>query len=318
MSQRDLVAELRAAHVEAPAHVRERVRLIAAADATPPRRFTWRRALVVALPVAAAVAAAVVYTTRPAGKNEQVVLHGERAAVDHGAVLAPTLQKSIGAAAPAPSRTRVQDYDAALGVRVKSPDDVSSAVQQALRIARSFGGYESSVHVTVRRASGVADLTLKIPRAHVREAVARLSALGTITSEQVDIRDVTAGLNATDRTIARLQRELQALRKLPPNELNASRILALERKIQGLQRAEAATRLKAHYATVKLHLNTPAPVARSHHHGPLHDLVVALEWLGIGALYVLVLGAPVAIVVLLAWFAVRFVRRRREDALLSS
>ncbi len=31
MSQRDLVAELRAAHVEAPPEVRERVRLIAAA-----------------------------------------------------------------------------------------------------------------------------------------------------------------------------------------------------------------------------------------------------------------------------------------------
>ena len=49
MSQRDLVAELRAARIEAPSEVRARVRLIAAADTTPVRRraFTWRRTLIV-------------------------------------------------------------------------------------------------------------------------------------------------------------------------------------------------------------------------------------------------------------------------------
>ena len=52
MSQRDLAAELRASRVAAPDEVRERVRLIAVDGTPPPRRFTWRRAFVVALPVA--------------------------------------------------------------------------------------------------------------------------------------------------------------------------------------------------------------------------------------------------------------------------
>jgi len=64
MSQRDLVAELRAARVEAPPQVRERVRLVAAAAPAPLHRFTWRRAFVVAIPVAAAIAATFV-VTRP-------------------------------------------------------------------------------------------------------------------------------------------------------------------------------------------------------------------------------------------------------------
>src|SRR5712691_3264466 len=68
MSQRDLTAELRGARITAPAELRERVRLIAAADTTPTRRFTWRRALVVALPVAAAIAASIVFT-RPSNEN---------------------------------------------------------------------------------------------------------------------------------------------------------------------------------------------------------------------------------------------------------
>src|SRR5947208_1274386 len=59
MSQRDLVAELRSARPTAPYEVRERVRLLAASDTTARRpRVTWRRTLVVVLPVAAAVAAA--------------------------------------------------------------------------------------------------------------------------------------------------------------------------------------------------------------------------------------------------------------------
>ena len=50
MSQRDLVAELHGARIPAPAHVREHVRQIVAGAPAAPRRFTWRRALVVACP----------------------------------------------------------------------------------------------------------------------------------------------------------------------------------------------------------------------------------------------------------------------------
>ena len=65
MSQRDVVAEIRAAQPEVPFELRERVRLIAAA-APPERqsRFTRRRIFAVLVPVAAAVAVAVV-VTRP-------------------------------------------------------------------------------------------------------------------------------------------------------------------------------------------------------------------------------------------------------------
>ncbi len=82
MSQRDLVAELRGARISAPADVRARVRLIAAADTTRTRRtFTWRRALVLAVPVAAAIGAAIVLT-RPSHSPpvavpvERSILHG--------------------------------------------------------------------------------------------------------------------------------------------------------------------------------------------------------------------------------------------------
>jgi hypothetical protein len=322
MSQRDLAAELRASRVTAPDEVRERVRLIAAAHTPPPRRFTplpksLRRALVVALPVAAAIAAAIVFT-RPDHQQQQRVAHGEAAPT------ATTLQaqSDTGAAklapiTPAPPAGRVVNFDATLSLRVPTANDVSTAVKRALRIAAALGGYPTSVHAETKTKSGSADLTLKVPRQHVQEAVTRLSALGTITAEQVDLQDLQAGINATSREIARLQRTLARLRAQPATPANERKIAALTARIASLQRGTADTRRNAHYATVNLHLATPPPTAHAAHHGPLHGLAVAARWIGIGAVYVLALGLPVLILVALGWLAVRAIRRRRENQLLS-
>ena len=316
MSQRDLVAELRAAHVEAPPEVRERVRLIAAAAPAPPRRITWRRSLVVLVPVAAAIAATVVFT-RPA-KHQQTALSGEimhtptRIAPTVGA---PADQVAKALAVPSP-KNRVQTYDATLSLRVEHANDVSDGVKRALRIATSFGGYSQSVHAETHGSRAVADLKLRIPRSHVQEAMAKLAQLGTITDENVSTVDQTALLNSTEREIARLQKQLAALRAQPKSPENDRRIATLTKRIENLQRGAATTRRNAHYATVSLHLETPLVTIVQHEHGPLHGVGVALKWLGVGAVYALAIGAPVALLLGLVWLAVRTVRRRRENALL--
>jgi hypothetical protein len=317
MSQRDVVAELRSARVEAPPELRARVRLIAAASEPPRRRLTWRRALVVALPVAAAVAAAAVVATRPAHHRSAL-----EQTVDHGSTATATPSTTAGAQAksappfslPA-TRNRAQNVDETLSLRVDTPEQVSDGVKSALRITASLGGYPKSVHASTHGSSSSASLVLKIPRANVQAAVARLSALGTIVGEHVDVTDAQAGLNAVDRTIARLQRQLKALRaeERPPE----AQIAQLERRIVQLQRAQAAARLRAHYATVTLDLATPPATVVQHRHGPLHGAVVAVKWLGVGAVYALAVGGPIVLLALLVWLVARFVRRRREDALLS-
>lgn len=323
MSQRDLVAELRAARTEAPADVREHVRLIAA-DAAPPRRtFTWRRALVLAVPVAAAVAAAIVFTrpthhqAAPPAPVERAAAHGSAKVFTPAGVKAkvgaPTTTLSV-----APTPGRVVRYGASLTLRVPTRKAVSNDVKQALRITQSLGGYATSVNASTQSTGGVADLVLKIPRAHVQQAITRLSALGTITGEQVYLQDLEAGLNSTDRTIARLQKQLATLRAETQTTTVTHQIAQLTNRIASLQRGEAATRRSAHYATVDLHLATPT-VAPKHKpgHGPLHGLGIAFRWIGIGAIYSLALGGPLAIIVALIWLAARTIRRRRVDALLA-
>jgi hypothetical protein len=315
MSQRDLVAELRAAHVEAPPEVRERVRLVAAGAPAAPRRITWRRTLVVVVPVAAAIAATVVFT-RPA-KHPEVV----RGLAPTPATIAPNVGAATDRAAKAfsvPSaKNRVQIYDATLSLRVERARDVSEGVKRALRITTSLGGFSESVHAETHGSSATADLRLRIPRSHVQEAMAKLAQLGTITDENVSTVDQTALLNNTEREIARLQKQLAALRAEPQSPENDRRIAALVTRIEHLQRGAATTRRNAHYATVSLHLETPlVTVVQKHGHGPLHGVGVALKWLGIGAVYALAIGTPVAVLLALLWFGVRVVRRRRENALL--
>jgi Domain of unknown function (DUF4349) len=329
MSQRDLGAELRATRITAPPEVRERIRLIAASDTSVRApRFTWRRALVVALPVAAAVAATVV-VTRPSHHATAVplvptvirsaVAHGSAAAKAPPTVFAKPAESGAKAIPVTPSRTRVQRYGASLTLRVPTPNGVSNGVKHALRIAALLGGHPTSVHASSQGHTAHADLVLKIPRANVQRAITQLSQLGTITGERVDVQDLQAGLDTTARTIARLQKQLSGLLAQPQTDATARQIAALTARVVQLQRAQATTIRTAHFATVNLHLGTPVvkAVTPHKHHGPFAWLLRALVWLGIGAVYALVLGIPVALLGVLVALIARAVRRRREDALLS-
>ena len=323
MSQRDLVAELHGARIAAPAHVREQVRQIVAGAPPAPRRFTWRRTLVRrrarvrgarrgrrdhAPGHRADGDAACARRAAGAARRRRQVVRRRR----DGARDAPTHSPRL----PAPGR--VSRYGAFLSLRVKTANGVSDSVKRALQVATSLGGFSTSVHASTEGKSATADLTLRIPRAHIQEAINRLSALGTITGEQVDVQDLTAQLNAGDRTIERLQKQLATLRAETQTDAVRATIAAVTAHIVRLQRQHASTVRAAHYATVQMHLETP-PAAQptKHGHGPLHGLGVAFHWIWIGAVYAAALGAPLLLLFGLGWLAARTIRRRRVDALLS-
>src|SRR5262245_31154798 len=183
MSQLDLLAEIRAARPVAPAELRERVRDLAAGAPAPRRRlsFTWRRALVVAIPVAAALLLAGVFVQRD-GKRQS---GNELAVSDALSTFAPVpAEKSAADAAgassrafarpaqsPPPSTSRAQKYTAELELRLPTAKAVSSATNKALAIAASLGGYPLRVNVDAARKDGEAYLVLRVPRSRVQVAV---------------------------------------------------------------------------------------------------------------------------------------------------
>jgi hypothetical protein len=326
MSQLDVLSELRAARPTANAALRERVRAIAATTPEPQlrRRPTWRRAAFVLVPAAlVAVAAGAVVLGR--GGGGQTVQNGEVATgISRGAPaqVAPKAGAGAGtlrsAIAPAPSRTRLQDYDATLRLHVRNAEALSDATKRAVRVATSLGGFASAVQVDVGGRHGDATLRLRVPATKVQVALQRLSDLGTITGESVAIRDAQAGVNALDRRIARLQRQLRELRAKEQTPAVRRQVERLTAQVQRLQRGRADTVRQARLATIRLELTTRTPVAapKPADHGPLHGAVVALRWLGIGLLYALVVGGPIVLLGALLWLAWRGYRRLAERRLL--
>jgi hypothetical protein len=326
MPRLDVLAELQETRPLAPPELRDRVRAIAATATPPRRRITWRRAALVLVPAVLAIAAGAVVLGR--GTEQRRVERGPATDRVASPSAAPRggLQKTFGSGgaaaphttlAPAPSATRPQDYDATLRLRVPGPSALSDATKRAVRIATSLGGFASVVDVNVDGKHGDALLRLRVPVDKVQVALRRLSELGTITGESVQVQDVKPQLDSLDRKTAQLQRQLHALRAQPSTPQLQRRIAALTAQIERLQRSRAGTIRRTRLATIRLELATPAPPAPPHHgHGPLHGAVVALTWLGIGALYALIVGGPVLVLLVAGWLAWRGHRRLAERRLL--
>jgi Domain of unknown function (DUF4349) len=348
MTSADLITELQAARPTADPTLRERVRELAAS--APPRRpspverlsrLSLRRFALVAVPATAVVLLALaggVGLLDPASQpgvtsSRQSLELNPATSTTAGAQRAMAPQPKVGTAAdaatPAPTTGRAQRYSAQLTLSVKDVDALSGATQQALRITRDLGGYLVSVSYATSD-TGVSSLTLKVPTAKVQDAIVRLSGLGTIVSQQVQIDDLQGQVDEltkqetvlTER-IARLSARI-AEPDIDP-EVKATleaRRDAARAQLQQVRAAKAQVEAEASYATIQLTLQTekssavPAAPSRWDDTVDRAGEILAIEAMVVVTL--LVVLAPLAIVVAAAWLARRGLRRRRDDELLAA
>jgi hypothetical protein len=217
-------------------------------------------------------------------------------------------------------------------VQVADTDALSDATRQATRIATSLGGWAQSVdYGTARGGGGSASLDLRIPVARVQTAVVRLSALGTLLSQQLDQQDLQQQLADESARIAQLRRRVAALAKavadtsLPAAQRVLLRIRLAEarRSLAQSENARKGTLASGASADVALTLTTkPKAGAVVHHRGRagrmLHSAVDFLAVEGMVAFYALVVLGPVALVAAVAWWLLRERRRREERRLLAA
>jgi hypothetical protein len=351
MTSADLVSELRAARPVAGHALRERVRTIATTEPGPQpslaERLRLRRPLLVALPVAAAITLAVAgaigfvrsddvrEVTPIAVEGARTDGFGTGEAADDATKSQAQAPPVAGTPAPVPGTVvgpapdRAQRFAASLTLEVEDIDALSDATQRALSITRSLGGYVVSVSYASAE-SGTASMTLRVPSARAQEAVARLSQLGTIRGQQVQIDDLQESLDALDAEIARLRTQIASLsarladadvaestRSVLRARLDASR--AELARVQGSRRSTAG---EAAFATVYVALQTPtetgsaAPPSRFDR--ALDEAAGVLAWEGIVLLYVAIVAAPLVLAGVAAWLVRRSLRRRDEARLLAS
>lgn len=313
----ELAAELRLARPRAPEPLRAQlVALEAPAQGT--RRSLRRPALLLAPAAlaAAAVSAAVIGVLQSGGGSEPVVQRGAARTSDTlKAAPAPAAASGAEGALPA-AGTRAQRTEAELTLRVH---DLSRATKRALRLTGRLGGYVRTVDYGQGAETGTALLVLRVPVAHVQQAVVRFSGLGEILAQHVSIQDLQAGIDRRTREMARLRDRIAALTREGTPEALAQAAL-LRRRLVALQREQAQALRQARFATVSLRLQTgeaqvtPAPPGRIERALDRAGAILVDELVVL--LYVLVVGVPLALVVAAAFLAGRLLRRRSLDRLL--
>jgi hypothetical protein len=330
----DLVTALRAETPAAPQELRARV---AAVTASPPpeRRFTTRRILSFAVPVAAGLSLAAAFAVglntaiEPSRSDESAEAFKAEPTQTLGPVGEATDRAEMRARspltspeqapataptrAPAPSAGRAQDYRATLTLLVDGTDELSATTQKALRAARRLGGYVVSVNYsTPEPGEGTAAVRLRIPVSRVQAAVVELSALGRILAQDTQISDLQQGLNELTRRIRDLER-----RAARAQGAERAQLLA---QIEALRDQRVQVNRQAAYATVNLDLTTHEPKAPAATPGrldrALDDAVGILLAELVIAAYALIVASPFILLGVAAFFGNRAYRRHADQRLL--
>ena len=343
MTVNEIVDELRTTRPRASDALRLHVMTVAARPVprTPTlgERLRARRSLAVLVPAGAAlaVAAAVVVGVTRSGSTSPV----QSAAPDAARSGATgTAERSLAApppaadattaqkGAPGPIAGRAQRYSAALSLQVDDTDALSSATQQALAIARDLGGYVVSVHYATGD-EGAASVTLRVPSSNAADAVTRLSSLGTILAQNVQIDDLQATLDTLDRREQQLRARIAALTvAIDRADSEAERARLEEQRgqarsaLRDVRASHAATSAEARNATIQLDVRTKqdsgVAVPGSRLDRALDKALAVLAWEGVILLAVAIAAAPLALVAAAAWATRRTRRRREEDRLLAT
>jgi hypothetical protein len=236
-----------------------------------------------------------------------------------------------GIAVPSAGTGRLAHTDASLTVSVPNVDKLREATNAATRIAASLGGFaQSVVYRTPSEGGGSSYIELRIPAQNVQRALAQLSGLGTLVSQEVSVQDLEHDLTVQSEQIAQLRRRIAALNAALRNHAlpEAQRVL-LQIKLAESKRA-LAQRINARKGTiaagttsrVSLVLSTDesavAPVHRGRLDRMLRSAVGFLALEATVALYALIVVGPLLAVAALVWWLARVRRRRDEHRLLAA
>jgi hypothetical protein len=365
-----LLDELTLGEISPHAELRERVRSLSAAPvpvAPTPRRSRLRRprrlvpALAGGLAVVAVIAGVAITQTRPPDHTVSLsepnlkaadgaltpgagdVPAPEHASVPRAIQQPATFSAASGAGAPPTARSastaplpdgqRAQDYSATLRLAVGSVADLSRSTQTVLDTVRSLGGAIETVdYGTPSAGSGSAVIALRVPVRRAQDALTRFSALGTITAQQVQIRDLQSGLDQESNRARALRHRIALLKaKLLSPTLTPVDRAALEGRLADSQsalesvlRGVHTTQQRAAFARFSLELDTgrgaavSPPAKTGAFEGTADDALGVISVVGRGALFAAIVGGPFVLVAGGAWWLAGRLRRRAARRLLET
>ena len=330
----ELTRELRASRPRASAELRERIETLALPPARrmlPSLRRLAPAVALVALAGSLCVAAAIglVHSgsrERQVGAPETSTAARDAQAGTSRSFPVPAGKLQAGTGALAPARDRLQQYDAALTLRVHDADELSARTQQAMRLARSLGGFVVSASFDVPGRRGVSTLVLRVPIGQVQAAIADLSGYGRLLAQKISIQDLQQRADRQAAQLAALRRAISAIAARLRGPLSVSERARLEQqlavdeqRLATMLKRRAGTVRRAELARLSLTLVTPkskAAAGSSRLDRTLDDAgsVLARELQIL--LYALIVAGPLLLLGGLALVAARTQRSRSDRRLL--
>lgn len=230
-------------------------------------------------------------------------------------------------------KNRLVHAVATLQVQVKSRAQLSARTNEASQIVGSYDGYAQSVrYQNSQHGFGEAVLQLRVPVQKAQAAIAKLSTLGTLLSQQVSTQDLQTKLTQQNSGIGSLRRAITVyVQALESGTLSATERVNIQIRLNNARHALAQLRharnntlASGATADISLLLTTRnhAVVVHHHHKSGRFDRFLGsaggfLGLEGIIVLYALVVLSPILLLGALAWWILRE-RRRREERLLAS
>lgn len=224
---------------------------------------------------------------------------------------------------------RATDVDLLVELRLRDADELSTAAGRAMAITRSLGGWVAGSDVDSSGREGQAQLQLRVPVGRVEDAVVRLSELGTVTGQRMETIDLQAGIDRRDRRIEELDRAIRIGQlRLESGTLEPEERLIVQIRLErqraaraDLLRANTRDRREAATSELTLLLHTrEAPAAAAEDEGEAagaaRDALRLLGAIGTVALFLAIVLAPLLLLAVLVWLALRSRSRRIETRLL--
>ena len=276
-----LAAELRASRPVASEGLRDRVEDLVRVEPKPRREWGFRlppRRVGLALAALAILGSFIAAgVTGLGGSNGDRKVAGQLGEVGAARTPATTSEAfpSRSAAVPQgfdanakalpPARGRLQQYDAALTLRVRNSDQLSARTQQAMRLTRSLGGFVASASFDVPGRQGTSTLVLRIPIDRVQRALAAFAGYGTLLSQKISVQDLQQRADAQTSRIAALRRAIASLEAQLEGGVTSverqrlERLISIEKsRLAAQQKRLGSTVRRAELARVGLTLVTPA------------------------------------------------------------
>jgi hypothetical protein len=309
------------------------------------RELTWRRLVPILGALAGVAVIAIVISNLPgndvhtASRGGPAISGGATAAApqkkgsESRGLAAPSVAGNGTAAeiAPAPTplpptggrphngRTQVQEQTASLGLATDT-DKLQDAADGVIQVTDRYNGFVDTSSVHAGGSQGHASFALRIPTAHLNDALADLSDLGHVTSRDEGSANVTGAYVDAGKAFHDAQAKVDSLLEDLSNASGLSERASIKQQLVVARDQLAVARaalggLKQKVALTPVTVQITAQGDGNWSIGDAaDDAVNVLEAIGGALLITLAVVVPLGALLTLGWLGTRELRRRQRES----